>query len=104
MKSPVTAWQQRHLRSLAIARKLTDVRAAADERPPGEQLATAATAAALAAGAVRNQVVRAAMTGAAMSSPDPDDLEHRTAAYGIARQAVYGNTDRSATAPVKEEP
>ena len=50
MKSPVTAWQQRHLRALAIARKLTDVRAAADERPPGEQLATAATAARASAG------------------------------------------------------
>ncbi|MGH3299153.1 MAG: hypothetical protein ACRDP7_45925 [Trebonia sp.] len=84
MRCPVSAWRQRRQ---AHSRALAD-----------------AATTALAGGAQPNQVIRAVMTCASLSSPDPDDFEHRTAAYGIARQAVYSATARPATAPAKEEP
>ncbi len=75
----------------AVGRALAAVRDAALERPlPADRLASAARDA-LAAGADRLPVVRAAMVGAAMSNPDdPADFDHRERAYAVARQAVYG--------------
>lgn len=91
MNNPLTAWRRRRQRVRAYRRQwaaegaaLAAVRDAARDTPPGARLASAALAA-RAAGVQGNRIIRAAMAG-----PDLDSPEHRQQALTVAELALTG--------------